>query len=318
MKLLIVIPCLNEERHLPALLDWLCADGLSTTARIVVADGGSTDRSCEIVAARAATDPRVILLPNPKRLQGAGVNLAFAQFGADADIMIRVDAHADYPKDFLFRLLAAQRQTGADSVAISMRAVARKGACFQRAAATAQNSVLGAGGSPHRKGGVRRWVEHGHHALFTAAAFKRVGGYDESFSHNEDAELDARLIQQGGRILLAADILIDYYPRATPAALARQYFNYGAGRARTFRKHRMPLKPRQILPILIAPAAALAVLAPLYWVFAAPAFVWLIACLGFGALLSLRERNVCAAFSGVAAAIMHLAWSLGFLRGLSR
>jgi succinoglycan biosynthesis protein ExoA len=313
LKLLIVIPCLNEETHLPRLLDWLQADPIVSTARIVVVDGGSTDRSAAIVAERAATDPRVILLHNPKRLQSAGVNLAFDGYGGDVDHLVRIDAHADYPSDFLFRLVAAQRQTNADSVTVSMRAVAPPGACFQRAAATAQNSVLGTGGSPHRAGGGRRWVDHGHHALFTASAFRRTGGYDESFSHNEDAEFDVRLARQNGKILLAADILIDYHPRQSISALARQYFKYGGGRARTVLKHGTPLKPRQLVPILVAPALGLTLLTPLSIVLALPALIWLGLCISLGVVLGVRERNLCASLSGLAAAIMHAAWSAGFL-----
>ena len=41
------------------------------------------------------------------------------------------------------------------------------------------------------------------------AAFRAVGGYDESFSHNEDAELDYRLRQAGYRIWMTDKTLHD-------------------------------------------------------------------------------------------------------------
>lgn len=81
MKLLLVIPCLNEERHLPALLDRFEAEGAAYDAQIVVADGGSTDSSADIVRERARANQRVHLASNPKRLQSAGVNLAVDRFG---------------------------------------------------------------------------------------------------------------------------------------------------------------------------------------------------------------------------------------------
>jgi succinoglycan biosynthesis protein ExoA len=314
MSVLVVIPCLNEEAHLPGLLARLCAD--PRAARIVVVDGGSSDRSVEIVRQAAIADARVISMHNPERIQSAGINLAVKAHGAEAPLFVRVDAHAAYPDEFLGRLIAAQAETGADSVTVSMHAVATPGACFQRAAATAQNSKLGAGGSPHREGGGRIWVDHGHHALFRTESFMSVGGYDESFSHNEDAELDLRLKARGAKILLAADIRIDYVPRATPGALARQYFNFGAGRARTALKHKTPLKLRQLAPAAIAPAVALALLAPLWPWSAAPAAIWLTLCLAYGLVLGVRARSGCACAAGIAAAIMHAAWSVGFLRGL--
>lgn len=316
-SLLIVIPCLNEEAHIATLLDHLGADPSAAQARIVVADGGSSDRSAAIVTARAAKDARIELLQNPKRLQSAGVNLAVERFGAGADALVRVDAHAAYPQLFLTRLLSAYRESGADSVTVSMHAAAHAKSCFQHAVACAQNSVLGAGGSPHRKGGGRRWVEHGHHALFKTSAFRAIGGYDESFSHNEDAELDIRLTANGGKILLAADILIDYFPRRNARALATQYFKFGQGRARTVRKHRTPLKLRQLAPVLIAPAILAATLAPFSLWWALPMAIWLSICGLYGVLLGLRAKSLCACGSGVAAALMHAAWSVGFLAQLA-
>jgi succinoglycan biosynthesis protein ExoA len=314
MNVVVIIPCLNEEAHLPRLLEQFRAD--PNAARIVVADGGSTDRSIEIVRRASEVDPRIVLLHNAKRIQSAGVNLAVASYGDEAPLFVRVDAHAGYARDFLATLIAAQAEKSADSVTVSMHAKASGASCFQRAAAAAQNSVLGTGGSAHRAGGERRWVDHGHHALFRTATFRAAGGYDESFSHNEDAELDLRITQSGGKILLAADVLIDYYPRTKARALWRQYFKFGEGRARTALKHKTPLKPRQLIPALIAPAVALSVLTPLSPVFALPATAWLSACLVYGAFLGLRAQSVCAAGSGIAAAIMHLAWSVGFLKGL--
>ncbi|MBL8551574.1 MAG: glycosyltransferase [Hyphomonadaceae bacterium] len=310
-KVLVVIPCLNEAAHLPRLLGDLLGESDGTAVRIVVADGGSTDGGREIVAEIARAHPNVTLLDNPKRVQSAGVNLAVARHGAEADFILRMDAHALYPRDFIGKLLAAQAESGADAVAVSMRTVAAGGGCFQRAVAAAQNSVLGTGGSAHRSHGRRRFVDHGHHALIRRDAFVAAGGYDEGFAQNQDAEFDARLGKRGGRILLAADIVIDYVPRATPGALFRQYFNYGTWRMRTMRRHGAAFKLRQLAPMLVAPAVLAALSAPIALLAALPAAAWLGGCLIYGLILGVRAGSVCACGAGVAAALMHLAWSLG-------
>lgn len=312
-RLLVVIPCLNEEAHLPALLSWLRTR--HEPCRIIVADGGSTDASRHIVENAAKADPRITLMDNPRRLQSAGVSAAVETFGADADRFVRIDAHAHYPDDFLSTLSDAQAKSGADSVTVSMRAVAAPEQCFQRAVAAAQNSVLGAGASRHRKGGARQWVDHGHHALFKTNPFLAAGGYDVTFSHNEDAEFDARLTSFGGRILLAGDVLIDYVPRTTARSLARQYYNFGRGRARTVLKHRLPLKTRQWGPVLVPPMALLSLLAVPFTTFAVgPLVAWIGGSLAYGFVLGLGERSVCACAAGWAAIIMHAAWSAGFIR----
>lgn len=309
---LIVIPCLNEERHLPALLAAFARD--APGALVVVADGGSTDRSRAIVEEAAAANPGIRLLDNPKRIQSAAVNLAAQVHGAGRQWLIRMDAHSGYPQDFVGGLIDAAERTGAVSVTVPMRT--RGVGCFQRAAATAQNSLLGTGGSLHRVGTVGRFVDHGHHALMRLDAFLAAGGYCEAFTHNEDAELDHRLREQGGRIWIEPSLAIDYFPRESPGALFRQYFHYGEGRARTVARHRMRLKARQLAPLLVAPAAAAALFAPLAWWLALPLLFWALGSLGFGLLLGIRAREPCAAAAGVAAMLMHFGWSLGYWRHL--
>ena len=88
---------------------------------------------------------------------------------------------------------------------------------------------IDSGGAAHRGGRISGYVDHGHHASFRLDWFRRVGGYDASFSHNGDAELDHRIALAGGRIWLDAGIRVAYSVRPTLAALARQYSTYGTG-----------------------------------------------------------------------------------------
>lgn len=309
---LVVIPCLNEAAHIDGLLTQLLADPGCRGAMIVVADGGSTDATRAIVAGHAARDERVRLFDNPKRIQSSGVNAAVQAFGHGARWLVRIDAHCRYPSAYVETLVATLARTGGQSVVVPM---ATEGvACFQRGVAAAQNSKLGTGGSAHRTGGKSDWIDHGHHAAWAIDAFRAIGGYDETFSHNEDAELDRRLTQSGGRIWLAADVPITYFPRAAPGRLFKQYYGYGRGRARTSRRHKMRLKPRQMLPLLITPAVLVAMASPWFGLAALPAMVWAMACLGYGAVLAAKARDGCVLASGPAAMIMHLAWSAGYWR----
>jgi len=292
----------------------LADDGL-VDPLVLVADGGSSDGTRAIVGEIAARDPRVLLMDNPGRLQSAGVNLAARLMGEGRPWLVRVDAHADYPPRYASNLIAEAKATGAASVVVAMDS--RGDAAFQRAAAAAQNSRLGTGGAAHRMAGCGGWVDHGHHALFRLDAFSAAGGYDEGFSHNEDAEFDLRLRGTGGTIWLTDKVRIGYHPRATARALAKQYFSYGKGRARTMLKHRARLKARQVLPLAVAPALLLALLAPLTWAAAVPALAWAGLALGYGFALAARAKDPAVALSGPAAMIMHAAWSVGFWRQLA-
>ena len=312
--LLIVVPCLNEERHLPGLLAQLRKE--SVRALIVVADGASHDRSRAIVTEFAEDDSGIVLLDNPDRIQSAGINRAVAAHGTGRQWLLRIDAHCDYPPGYAAGLLAAAREYDATSVVVPM--VSRGLGCFQRAAAAAQNSVLGTGGSPHRHLGRGRFVDHGHHALMRLDLFGRVGGYCEDMGHNEDAELDLRLAAAGGRIWLEPGQAITYYPRADAAGLWRQYLGYGTGRARTLMLHRRRPKLRQIAPLAVPGAVVLALFAPFAPVFAMPLLSYVLLALSGGLLVGRRAGGGCTLLCGGPAMIAHLAWGLGFLRGLMR
>jgi succinoglycan biosynthesis protein ExoA len=150
-------------------------------------------------------------------------------------------------------------------------------------------------------------------------AFLAVGGYDATFSHNEDAELDFRLRAKGFRIWLEPKAAVRYYPRSTTRALWRQYVKFGEGRARTVRKHRVRLKLRHALPLLVAPAVVAGLLAlpaallvPWAALMAVPLVGWIAVCQAAGCLFALRDRSFCVLATGLALMIMHLAWSVGF------
>ena len=157
------------------------------------------------------------------------------------------------------------------------------------------------------------FVDHGHHAAFRIESYRRAGGYDESFTHNEDAELDCRQRALGSRIYLDAGIRLSYHPRDSLRGLWRQYLGYGRGRARTVRRHRGSMRLRQ-----------LAVPAHVAWtVMALALFAWLPLLMLWPALyagvlaavsvsLSLRKRSLCGLLAGPLAAVMHTAWAFGF------
>ena len=187
--------------------------------------------------------------------------------------------------------------------------------CFQHANAWIVDTPLGSGGSAHRGGKTSGYVDHGHHAGFDLKAFLAFGGYDETFTHNEDAEYDTRLRKSGGRIFLDADIRLTYLPRATVGGLARQYFNYGKGRARTLMKHGERPKLRQLIPpaTLVASVAGLAIAPFSLWGLVLPGG-YLAALVAASLMVAVKHKSACGLLAGLASATMHMSWSLGLFR----
>lgn len=312
----VVIPCLNEEEHIERIIAHFAEEPPDVVCKIVVVDGGSRDRTRTIAQQCGLGDGRVVLVANERRIQSSGINKAVELYGDLAPFIVRVDAHADYPGGFCSKLLETQKITGADSVVVSM--IARGEGCFQAAAATAQNSRLGNGGAAHRRLAEGRFVDHGHHALMSVNAFRSIGGYDEAFSHNEDAELDVRLVLAGYRIYLCAGADIIYYPRKGLFSLFSQYRNFGKGRAMTTLKHHARPKLRQLLPVMIGPIVAMSLL---FWVsplLVLPATAWGGTCLTYGLVLGTRQKSRCGCGAGFAAMSMHVGFSVGYIGQILR
>jgi len=314
----VVVPTLNEAAHVETCIrSLLTGDDRLHAIELLIADGGSRDGTQSIVLRLCGEFPNLRLLDNPERLQAAAVNLAARQAGIGRTILVRCDAHAVYPDNYVMRVADSLARRGVASVVVPMDAVGTS--CFQKANAWIVDTPLGSGGSAHRGGRVSGFVDHGHHAAFDLKTFLHLGGYDQSFSHNEDAEYDTRLRKAGGRIFMDADIRLSYLPRASMSALARQYFNYGKGRARTLLKHRERPRLRQLIPpiTLVACVIGLA-LAPLFpWALILPGG-YLAALVAASVAVAVKKRSLCGLLAGAASAIMHMSWSAGLIRQLVR
>lgn len=313
-EVLVVIPALNEAAHIDACVrSLMTGDERLEAVGLVVADGGSRDRTRSIVADLCRDFPNLRLIDNPQRLQSAAVNLAACQAGPGRQILVRCDAHSVYPPGYIMQVADSLKRRAIASVVTPMDAQGET--CFQKANAWIVDTPLGSGGSAHRGGRKSMFVNHGHHAGFDLKTFLHVGGYDETFSHNEDAEFDTRLRKAGGRIFLDADIRLAYMPRATVGALAQQYFNYGKGRARTLMKHGELPRLRQLIPPATLLACVLGfALAPLtLWSLIVPAG-YLAALVLASLAVAMKHKSACGLLAGLASATMHMSWSAGLFR----
>ncbi len=312
----IVVPVLNEQRYIAQCLASLLYQGQNWGSgqafEILVMDGGSTDGTAAIVRGVAAANPAIRLVDNPGRLQSAAMNLAASMAAPQATVLLRADAHAGYPANFLAACVAALLEKRVPSVVVPMIAVGERG--FQRATAEAQNSLLGNGGSAHRRASASSYVDHGHHAAFDRAFFRKIGGYNETFSHNEDAEYDHRVNLAGGRVWLCGEVIVTHFPRTTPDALARQYFRHGTGRMRTLLLHRVRPRLRQMIPpMVVAGSVGALLLSPLLPVLAVLPALYAATCMGYGAVEAARQRAGWLLAMGPAIMIMHCSWASGFI-----
>ena len=245
----IIVPVLNEEAHIEACLRAVDAQTYGAVIEVLVADGGSSDATRPL----AEQHPRVRIVENRGRIQSAGLNAALSE--AAGDVVVRVDGHCVIGADYVARCVEALERTGAAVVGGGMTPVAV--GWLQRGVAAAMSSRVGAGPARFHIGGAAGWVDTVYLGAYRTRLARSVGGYATDVGVNEDAEFAHRMSGHGG-VWFDPTIRSTYVPRASVAAVARQFFRYGRSRAATVRRHPQSLRVRQ----LAAPALVVGLASP--------------------------------------------------------
>jgi glycosyltransferase involved in cell wall biosynthesis len=253
----VLVPVLNEERHLEAMLATMRAQQFDGQLQFVLADGGSTDRTLEIMRRAAVNDPRIEIHHNPKMHVASGLNVALK--AACGTWVARMDAHAFYPPRYIAEGVSRLQAGGTRWVSGPQRPVGDN--AVSRAVAAALRSPLGRGGSHkwHRDGEERSEFELDtgiFGGVWRRDTLLEFDGWDERWNKNEDSELAARFLQQGERLVCLPGMTADYVPRDSLTALFRQYLEYGRFRLRTAMRHPNSLRRSHLVaPALVAGGA---------------------------------------------------------------
>ena len=260
----ILVPVLNEERFIAPMVAAMLAQRFDGPLEFVFADGGSSDRTREILRELADEDPRIRLFDNPRGSVSSGLNVALRE--ARGTWVARMDGHTVYPAGYVADGIA--RLQRGDSRWISGPQRARGHNPVSRAVALALASPLGRGGSrkwspPTRADGAPDDEFELDTGVFGGVWRRRTlldyGGWDERWDKNEDSELAARFLRRGERLICLPSMSADYSPRDTLRGLWRQYRDYGQFRALTARHHPRSMRRSHLIAPALVVDAALAV-----------------------------------------------------------
>ena len=280
-RISVVIPVRNEERHIAAVLQALrTQDYPSDRFEIVVADGGSSDRTAEIVAQYASQlGAPIRLVQNPSIRSSSGRNVGVA--ASKGEIIVFVDGHCHVRnRNLLKNISRLFDETGADILCRPQPLDFPTNSSMQKVIAAARASWLGHGhGSTIYSRQLEGWVDPSSAgAMYRRDLFSEFGGFDETFDACEDVEFNYRLHQFGMKAYISPELTVLYEPRKTLRSLFGQMLRYGKGRVRLARKHPSSFSSSQLMPaalVLFAALGSIAVLTPLRYVWVACMAVYL-------------------------------------------
>jgi succinoglycan biosynthesis protein ExoA len=196
----VAIPCYNESKFIEGCLSSVRAFELppDTAIEILVLDGRSKDDTLDKARALAEQDPRIRVLDNPDRIQSTAMNIAFQE--ARGAYVMRLDAHAMYPPDYLRLCLETSVRTGADNVGGLFIAKPRGDGYQAQAVQALTTHKFGVGDAGYRTGQPEGPADTVPYGFFKRDITQRIGFYDVRLVRGQDYEFNRRIWAAGGKI----------------------------------------------------------------------------------------------------------------------
>ncbi|MBR5302689.1 MAG: glycosyltransferase family 2 protein [Clostridia bacterium] len=319
MKISFIIVAYNAAGSLGALLEDLLSQTISPEQiQALLVDSASTDATRQLMLDFAKNAPfEVMVLDNPRRWLASGINVALR--AATGDAIIRLDAHARMPKDFLENNLRALER-GEDIVGGCVAGGQPNGA-WENVLRTVDTSRFCGGAAPFRNGGEARYVDTLAYALYRREVYDKVGLYDERLRRTEDNDMHYRMHTAGYKFFFSPDIISYHAARSTMRGQLRQKWGNGYWIGRTMRIQPRCFAPRHLIPAafvlalmfsaLMLPVSALPMLLVL--------IPYLLCDFSFavkGALSQERGRLLALITLPVLFPAVHVVYGLGTLAGL--
>jgi len=323
----VIVPCRNEFWYIRAFLESVFSQELDQIEmEVLIADGMSDDGTREVLSEFETRYPTLRVIDNPEKIVSTGLNRAIRE--ARGEIIVRMDAHTTYARDYVRSCIEVLHETSADNVGGPART--RADSYLAQSIAFAFHTPFASGGAKFRNPRYEGPVDTVTYGCWRKSTLERLGMFDEKLVRSQDDELNLRIASSGGTVWQSPRIVSWYWPRTTLPALFWQYFQYGFWKVAVIRKHPRHASLRSFVPSLclmvgfLLPlfAAAASLGGSTSWrnaFFAA----WLVliavyALASFASALSVAKRNgwVFLLLLPIVFSTYHLSYALGFLLAL--
>lgn len=323
-KVSVIMPVLNEARHLAAAVRAIYNQSYAEPFEVVLAIGPCVDQTWEVATRLQSEYSTLKLVENPSGRTPDALNAAIAH--AAGDIVIRVDGHAELPANYIDTAVRILHETGAANVGGIMDAQGQTN--FEQAVAFAMKSKFGVGAAAFHVGGLAGETDTVYLGCFQARVLREVGGYDPKMTRAQDWEMNHRIRALGHKIWFTPELKVTYRPRSSLQALAKQYFQYGQWRREVIRMHPATVRGKAGIRYLVPPAALVSNLIGLISLLLGSQSAWWL--LGTSGLAAYSAAVLAVSSHGLSRigragiwlpavfVAMHATWGAGFIRGVSR
>ncbi|MDD2961546.1 MAG: glycosyltransferase family 2 protein [Muribaculaceae bacterium] len=248
-EIAIIIPTLNEERYISECLKSVFEQSFEQSKLdIIIADGGSTDQTCNIIENIAKSHQNVRLIRNEKKIQSVAFNLGVAI--SSAPYIIRLDAHALYNRNYVelcYNNLVKNGNIGNVGGVCSIRP--QHFGIIPEANAILNQVKFGIGGAAFRIGAEAGFVDTVPFGAFPRKVIEKIGGMREELARGEDNEYNSRIKKAGYKIYLDPNIISTYYSRDTIKGSIKQMYANGLSIGKLLQIDRKSVSIRHLIPL---------------------------------------------------------------------
>ena len=235
MRITFCVVAYNEEKTVGRLLENLRQQTYPHgNIEVILVDGLSDDGTkalfLDFQRRCAAEFDRVLVLDNPGRTLPCGWNVVLAHYSGDA--VVRVDAHAEIPADFVEKNVA-HLESGEFVCGGYRPNIIDEDTPWKRTLLAAESSMFGSSFADFRRNGADREVASIFHGAYRKEVFDKVGKYNEALRRTEDNDMHYRIRQAGFSIFFHPDILSWQHTRNSLKGMLRQKYLNGCWIART-------------------------------------------------------------------------------------
>lgn len=220
----------NEENTISGILsDILYQTYPHSHTQIILVNSRSEDETRKIMECFSASNSKeyisINVIDNDKRSQASGWNAALKK--AVGDVIIRIDAHASIPNDFIAKNMAVI-ESGEDISGGARPNIIIDPTPMKETLLLAESSMFGSSvASYRRKSDEKKYVDSMFHAAYRREVFETVGGFDESLGRTEDNEIHYRIRQAGYKLCFSPNIISYQHTRATLGKMLSQKYGNG-------------------------------------------------------------------------------------------
>ena len=218
----------NEEKTLPRLLCDICnQDYPLDKIEVLLIDSMSTDKTWDIMqefASQAHGFKNVSVYKNEKKNIPCGHNVAIRNFTGDA--LVRVDAHASVPSDFVSQnvkvLMSGEYVSGGRRPNIIDGETP-----WKKTLLNAEQSMFGSSFASYRRSTEKMYSSSLFCPMIKREVFEKVGEYNELLPRSEDNDMAERIRSAGYRLCYCPDIVYYQHTRSSLKLMLRQKFLNG-------------------------------------------------------------------------------------------